>query len=55
MTLDEAGDWKVPPWELVGGSPLLWHLRFKALRAERASAQVDKERDMELNALLRQR
>jgi hypothetical protein len=47
VALDAAADWKVPPWELAGGSPLLWYLRFRAYRNERAEAAAQRQQELE--------
>jgi hypothetical protein len=30
--LDAATDWGIPPWEIGGGSRLLWWYRYQARR-----------------------
>jgi hypothetical protein len=53
VTLDAAAEWKVRPWDLVGGYPLLWYLRFRVLRQERASVAAERQTELEMNALMR--
>jgi len=45
--MDAAAKWGMPPWKLVGGSKLLWFVRFEAVR-EMEGRRADKiKRDME--------
>lgn len=42
LTLNMAREWGLPPWQIAGGAPLIWYLRYRALYTERARAEKKK-------------
>jgi len=37
--LDAAKDWGIPPWQIGGGTRLLWWYRYEARRDEHIKAE----------------
>lgn len=52
LALEGAETWKRPPWEVYGGSPVIWHTRWRYLRNERAKIEAAKQRKRNLKALM---
>ena len=47
MPIEIAKEWNTYPWKLVGGSRLLWYVRFEVLRGARMKMVAKQKRDME--------
>ena len=53
MALDAAQTWGRPPWEINGGKPIIWYLRFEALREIQHEVERAKQQQAAQQAFLR--
>lgn len=47
--MDAAKEWGIPPWEIAGGSPVLWFARFEMVREINIEVSNMKDEDIVLD------
>lgn len=53
LVLEAAAEWSRPPWEIAQGNRVIWWLRWRFVRNEKARIANQRAKQAELNAMRR--